>query len=138
MGFTGKEAAKFKEEFIRAFVQMESKLKSLMPKTQAEMLLQSVQLLVQQESRLTSVEKEVKELKAQTIITPDYFTIAGYGSLNHIEVNIKMASSLGKKASKLCKYLGIEPDRISDPRFGYVNAYPRHVLEEVFNMTVNA
>ena len=136
MGFTGREAAKFKEEFIRAFVQMEQQLKH-QPTSQAEMLLQSVQLLVEQEKRISGVEQEVKELKAKSVTRPDYFTIAGYGSLHGIEVNLKMAGSLGRRATKLCKERGIEPDKMPDPRFGMVNCYPRHVLDEVFKQPIN-
>jgi len=83
------------------------------------------------------VEKEMKELKAKSTTHPDYFTIAGYGSLHGIMVNLKQASSLGRKASELCKRLGIQTDECPDPRFGKVKMYPSEVLEKVFSMPIN-
>ena len=66
MGFTGKEAMKFKVEFIKAFNAMEQALKDaskpLNPLSPAEALLQSVQMLVAQEKRLNQVETKVDTL----------------------------------------------------------------------------
>lgn len=63
---------------------------------------------------------------------PNYFTIAGFGSLNGISVNIKVASKLGREATKLCNERGLMTDETPDPRFGKVKMYPKAVLDEVF------
>jgi len=107
------------------------------PLSQLEIIAQSAQILLEQDKRLNHVEKEVLELKAKTSTRPDYFTIVGYGTLNKIPVNLKQASSLGRKASDLCKRRGIQTDKIPDPRFGEVKMYPREVLEEIFNQPLN-
>ncbi len=49
---------------------------------------------------------------------------------------LKLASSLGRKASRMCKDEGIEPDVIPDPRFGKVKSYPVEILEKVFNLPI--
>lgn len=86
---------------------------------------------------LEEVKRDVLELKAQTQARPEYYTIAGYGSLHNVPVNIKQASSLGRKASSMCKKLGYETDTIPDPRFGKVKMYPRIVLDKVFSQPIN-
>lgn len=134
MGFTGKQAMQFKIEFIEAFNRMEQALKqreaTLSP---AEQLLRNAQLLVQQEQRLNKVEEKVLQIEAKQQTRPNYFTIVGYGTLNGISVNLKQASSLGRRASELCKKRGVETDKIPDPRFGTVKMYPAVILNEVFN-----
>jgi hypothetical protein len=107
----------------------EQQAKQLSP---AEQLLQNAQLLVAQERRLSEHDNRIKELEAKTTTTPEYFTVAGFGSLNGIPVSIKVASKLGRAASKLCKQRGLMTDKTSDPRFGYVKMYPKKILEEVF------
>jgi phage anti-repressor protein len=115
------------------FIACEQKLKEAQKAlTPAEQLLANAQLLVEQERRLSSVESKVHEIDARTQTHPDYFTIAGYGSLHHIPVSLKQAASLGRKATELCKARGIEMDKIPDPRFGNVKMYPASVLNEVF------
>lgn len=107
--------------------------------TQAEIVLQMAQLNVENERRILSLQKENKEIKeqvdlidARTTTRPDYFSVAGYASLNKINVGMEKAKVLGRKASLLCKQMKAEIDKVRDPRFGEVNSYPRIVLKEVF------
>jgi Rha family phage regulatory protein len=138
MGFTGKDALNFKLEFIEAFNQMEKQLKEVAkPLSPAEMFLQNAQLMVEHDKRISNVETKLHVLDARTATRPDYFTIVGFGTLHHVSVNLKQASSLGRKASEICKQRGLQMDRIPDPRFGEVKMYPKNVLEEVFNQPVN-
>ena len=136
MGFTGKEAMKFKIDFINAFNQMEGKLKAVMPTEPEEMLLQSVQLMIEQKKRLQAVETKVLEIEARTATRPDYFTIVGYATLNRIKVGLQMAAKLGSRASRICKEYGYPIDEIPDPRFGRVKVYPKSVLQQVFSEAV--
>lgn len=106
------------------------------PMSPAETLLYNAQLLVQQEKRLSQIEQEVSEIKAEKQTRPDYFTIAGYGTLNGYKVNLKIASALGRRASGMCKKLGLPTDETPDPRFGRVKMYPKKVLDEVFEAYV--
>lgn len=61
-----------------------------------------------------------------------YFSVMGYARLRGIVMPINVASSLGRKATKLCREYGYEVTKLTDPRFGLVNSYPESVLEEVF------
>lgn len=106
------------------------------PLSQLELIIQSAQALLEQEKRMDNVEREIKEIKAQTVTRPDYFTVAGYATLNGISCGLKLASSLGRKASLLCKSRDIATESIPDPRFGRVKTYPMGILEEVFEMAI--
>lgn len=66
MGFTGKKAMQFKLEYIKAFNSMEAQIKaSQKPKSQLEILQMSINQLVEQERRLSSVERYVAETKKE-------------------------------------------------------------------------
>ena len=66
MGFTGKRAMQFKLEYIKAFNSMEAQIKaSQKPKSQLEILQMSINQLVEQEHRLSSVERDVAETKKE-------------------------------------------------------------------------
>ena len=66
MGFTGKKAMQFKLEYIKAFNSMEAQIKSSQkPKSQLEILQMPINHLVEQEHRLSSVERDVAETKKE-------------------------------------------------------------------------
>lgn len=66
MGYTGKKAAQFKEAYINAFNKMEPEIRSsVKPKTQLEILQMSINQLVEQEHRLSCVERDVAETKKE-------------------------------------------------------------------------
>lgn len=119
------------EHVRQYFIECEKKA---VPKvlTQAEMLLQSAQLLVDIEKRQSVLETRVTQIEANTKTRPDYFTVLGYAIMNKINLGIKQAASLGAKARSMCKKQGLDIDRVPDPRFGYVGCYPRTILDEVF------
>lgn len=122
-------------EAIRAyFVQCEKMaLERTKPRTQVELLLESVQALHAQEQKLSAVETRVQQLEAQSKTAPDYFTIIGYASLQRRFVDLKTAAALGSKAKAVCRTIGAIMGQLPDPRFGRINTYPQEVLESVFN-----
>ena len=66
MDFKGKRAMQFKLEYIKAFNSMEEHIKaSQKPKSQLEILQMSINQLVEQEYRLSSVERDVAETKKE-------------------------------------------------------------------------
>ena len=66
MDFKGKRAMQFKLENIKAFNSMEAQIKaSQKPKSQLEILQMSINQLVEQEHRLSSVERDVAETKKE-------------------------------------------------------------------------
>lgn len=145
MGFTGAQAAKFKEDFINAFNKMENALKAT-PKSSLDLARESIQALTlmynaieQQNARLSSHEEIINQL-GQRITEVEgtrngeyFFTIMAYASIRNKPVNLKIAAHLGKLATPRCKDLGIEVGRIKDPRFGMINTYPESVLSELFD-----
>jgi phage regulator Rha-like protein len=98
-----------------------------------DMLEMSIKSIRENQLGLEEVKKDILELKAQTKTSSDYYTIVGFATLNGISCGLKLASSLGKKASALCKSRNIAMEQLPDPRFGLINTYPKPVLEEVFN-----
>ena len=64
MGFTGKKAMQFKLDYIDAFNKMEQVIKEqAKPKSQLEVLQMSINQLVEQEHRLSSVERDVADVR---------------------------------------------------------------------------
>ncbi len=123
------------EQIRNYFIEVEKR--ATKPLSQLDILAQSVQILQTQEKRITEVEDRVKVIEAKQTIRPNFFTIVGYATLQGIQCGLKMACSLGRKATNLCKQRGIEPEEIPDPRFGKVKTYPEEILKEVFAMPIN-
>ncbi|MDT2276114.1 Rha family transcriptional regulator [Paenibacillus larvae] len=88
MGYTGKEAARFKEMYIAEFNRMRKQL-TKPPQTQLEILQASIGQLVEQERRLTAVEKRLDDTAELLSMTP----INGRQKVN--ELIKKIAESLG-------------------------------------------
>lgn len=66
MGFNGKKAMQFKLDYINEFNKMEKMIRdSIKPKSQLEILQMSISQLVEQEHRLSSVERDVAETKKE-------------------------------------------------------------------------
>lgn len=129
----GKEARKY---FITCEKLAKECKKALTP---AEMLLQMAQFNVENERKMLTLQRENKEIKekveiidARTTTRPDYFSVAGYASLNKIQIGLKKAIVLGKKAAAVSRRIGAEIEKVTDPRFGEVNTYSRLALIEAF------
>lgn len=97
-----------------------------------EMLLQSVQLMIEQKKRINVIEKRVEAIEARTTNTPNYFAIMGYARNHGVQVGLQLAAALGKKAKAICRENGYPIETYPDPRFGRVNLYPMSVLDQVF------
>lgn len=66
MGFNGKKAMQFKLDYINEFNKMEKMIRdSIKPKSLLEILQMSINQLVEQEHRLSSVERDVAETKKE-------------------------------------------------------------------------
>jgi prophage antirepressor-like protein len=63
-----------------------------------------------------------------------FMSVLGFANINGRTVSRTEAKTLGKQASKLCREQGIEPEKVSDGRFGSVNAYPQSILRQVFGL----
>ncbi|GGA02430.1 Bro-N domain-containing protein [Okeania sp. KiyG1] len=61
-----------------------------------------------------------------------WYSVVGYATKYGLgSYSVKTASALGRKATALCKRMGIVPEKINDPRFGMVNTYPEHILAKI-------
>lgn len=107
------------------------------PLTPAERNLYQAQVALAHEQKLAEHDNRLAELEAKTTTRPDYYTIAGYGTINGQAVNYAQAKVLGRKAAKLCKEQGLPKENVRDVRFGYVGSYPASILKEVFNSYFN-
>lgn len=123
----GKQVRKY---FIECERKLKESIKQLSP---AEALAQSVALLVEQEKRISSVENDVKLLKAKENTSySGFYTILGYSTIIGRKLTITEAANLGKKAAIMSKSVGVQVGNTPDVRFGRVNIYHEDVLAEVF------
>ena len=60
-------------------------------------------------------------------------SVRGYAIMNNIPITNNQAKFLGAEATKLAKSRGLEIKTIPDPRYGFVNGYPKIILDEVFS-----
>lgn len=104
------------------------------PLTPAEFLLQQAQLMVEMESRVTEVEKDVKRLEhnQRRTITSNHLTIIAYANMKGISPKHYNSSVMGRKATKICKAEGLLIGKIVDSKYGLVNTYPEDVLDRIF------
>ncbi|MDY3505098.1 antA/AntB antirepressor family protein [Riemerella anatipestifer] len=113
------------------FIECEKRLKK--PLSQVEIVAQSAQLLLQQSQQLETLQKEVNHIKARITTSEESFiTIAGYATLEKKRIDNKTASIIGRKVAKYCRDNDIIIGQIFDPRFGYVNTYPRDIIQIFF------
>lgn len=75
-------------------------------------------------------------MEAKSKTRPGYFTIAGYGALKGIKVNLQLVSTLGRMTSRICKEQGFPTDKVPDPRFGKMKSYLEEILKVVFNINI--
>lgn len=66
------------------------------------------------------------------VVRGSYLSVLGYMRYNGLENMSIDTNRLGRVASKICRERNIEPAKIKDNRFGFVNGYPYEILEEVF------
>lgn len=111
--------------------------------TPAELMLEQARMLVEVERRAAAVEAAQAQ-QAQRIATTerrldqietatDHFTCVGYARwAKQTTIDLKDAADLGRRAAKRCRDLGIKVSKIPDPRFGYVNQFPKAILDEAW------
>lgn len=131
-------ATKFNDEARAKLVLrwQELEVEKQKPMSTLDMVQASIDAIRANQQELAEVKQDIAVLKAKSVTRPETFTIAGYATLQKMRMPLNLASNLGRKASKLCKDLGITPDEIPDPRFGIVKSYPVEILDEVFNTNI--
>jgi phage anti-repressor protein len=142
------------------FLECERHVKQIKTLSPAEFLVQAAQQMLALEQRQLATEQLLKEAIAQkdeeilrlkaTVEVVDmesqansaelerfrnghgfYFSIAGWCSKHGAKLSLQDMNNLGRKATAMCKNLGIQPVPVNDPRWGQVNTYPDSILMEL-------
>jgi Rha family phage regulatory protein len=84
----------------------------------------------EQAKRIATTERRLDQIETAA----DHFTCLGYARyVKQTSINLKDAASLGQRATKRCRELGITIGKVPDPRFGAVNQFPKAILDEVWD-----
>ena len=118
------------------------------PLTQAELILQQAQWMVEAESRINNIEnnviglantiedndKSIKRLEnnQRRTVTSNHLTVIAYANIKGIKPKSYHAPSIGKKATKICREKDLLIGTTDDSRYGLINTYPVEVLDEIF------
>jgi hypothetical protein len=88
------------------------------------------------EQKVGQLEERVQqhEGEIERIFHPDgkFFSIRGWAKLHKVKVSKQEASDMGRQATRLSKTLGVDIDKLEDPRYGEVNIYHETILRQVF------
>lgn len=117
----------------RYFIEIEKKWKtSIESKTPTQLLAQIAQQMViaeqkqlEQAKRLDTVEDKLLLLASDS----DYRTVRGLSRVMGISISEKAAADIGKRATAICKNMGLHVGKVADERHGSVNSYPIRILE---------
>ena len=153
MGFTGKEAAVWKEKYINAFNTMEETLRNTMQMMSPSQILElQVQIFKQHEEQIKKLEEKQEEhdkvlaeqkdqlhrIEAKVTTTnSEYFSVSGYASLKGVRnLDVREAAKIGKYCAKLSREQDTHIGKVKDERYGAVNIYHLDVLFQAFNELV--
>lgn len=93
------------------------------------MLTQLDSVKQEQESQRT----ELADIRAKLTSSPEqYYTVAGYASLRGINMDVKQAAVIGRRASKLSRDQDINTGETHSEAFGKVKTYHVDILCQVF------
>ena len=132
--------------YINEFERMKKALKK--PMSIPEQLLMNAQWMVEAENRINNVENEVAETREnigvmqkeisriehneRRTITSNHLTVIAYANMKGINPGSYNSSSVGRKATKLCRDRGLLTGTVVDSKYGYINTYPVEILDEIF------
>ena len=118
------------KEARRYFIECEKATKK--PQTQFEIIAQIALASVEMEKRQLALEQQIKTLAAKATTTPtDYYTVAGYATLQKLNVSVYEARDLGKKAAQLSRELDYPIHKTHSEIFGVVNTYHVAILAKI-------
>ncbi|MGN7613062.1 hypothetical protein ACQZV8_13365 [Magnetococcales bacterium HHB-1] len=105
--------------------------------TPATLLLESTQLLVEQERRMEVIQiqqrvhqEKIDQIKQRLQSHTGYTTALNYCRSQEIASPLSMAPELDKAASERCSQLQIRMGNVPDKYWGSVKTYPVEVLQE--------
>ena len=103
-------------------------------KSLAEMFFEQAQINLEYEIKMNEIEKDIKRLEnnQRRTITSNQLTVIAYANMKGIKANSYNSSSIGRKATKLCREKQLLVGSVVDSRYGLINTYPEEILDEVF------
>jgi phage regulator Rha-like protein len=131
-------SAKYRLAIIDRWQALEAKqvlspMQMVIESAQAIMRMEAEQ--AQQAIRIEAIEANSKTIEARQAAIIEgfkYFTVLAFANLNNVNIDLKTATRLGKKAAELSRAKGALIDKVRDPRFGQINAYQEEILKSVF------
>lgn len=106
-----------------------------------QQLLAQAQYLVDVENRLSTVEGNMAGLQKgisrlehneRRAVTSNHLTVIAYANMKGINAGSYNSSSVGRKATKLCRDRGLLTGTVVDSKYGLINTYPLEILDEIF------
>lgn len=130
MGYTGKKAGLFKEEYIKAFNTMERSLKEIKtPQTYAEALRRLADEVEAKEQIQYQLEQKTEQLDE----SKEWYSIKRWAK----EHNMNWRSINWRRMKALSYGLGYEIKKIFDANYGQVNIYHINVFKTYFKFLSN-
>jgi len=127
----GKQARQY---FIECEKQLLNEAKQNKSLSQLEVIHAMLGKQIEDSKRLDAIEEKQKVLEAKLITRQeDFYSVAGYCSLNGIKKTSTDCIGYGKKCVALSKKLGITIGTVPDSKYGKVNIYHIDVLRTVFD-----
>lgn len=131
---------KYRAAIVKRWHELESQVRK--PVSQMQMIAQMALAIDEQQQRQLALEakqleqeQSIKDIKASNnavLLQSDYFSVMGYCNLMGIKVTLSQSSGYSRSLGTICKRLGIERQKVVDPRFGDVYIYSREVLHDFF------
>lgn len=81
----------------------------------------------EQETRRMELERKVKAIESKQEVflkATEYFSILAYAKIIGVTISLEQSKQLGRKAAALCRKHCLATDKVRDPRFGHIGAYP--------------
>nr|DAS68054.1 MAG TPA: BRO family protein [Caudoviricetes sp.] len=103
-------------------------------KSLAEMFLEQAQINLEYEIKMNEMQSDIRRLEnnQRRTITSKQLTVIAYANMKGIKANSYNSSSIGRKATKLCREKQLLVGSVVDSRYGLINTYPEEILDEVF------
>ena len=103
-------------------------------KSLAEMFLEQAQINLEYEIKMNEMQRDIRRLEnnQRRTITSKQLTVIAYANMKGIKANSYNSSSIGRKATKLCREKQLLVGSVVDSRYGLINTYPEEILDEVF------
>lgn len=139
MGFNGNKALGFKLEYIKAFNEMEKRLKEQQkPLSQLEILVQSAQALLEQSQRLSVVEQRLAEMEADRIIKTEMLLSAPVS--NEPTPDLSLRDNIRQLVNKYSAATGVKQQDVWHKVYNQlyylyhinVKAYKKHKKNETY------